>query len=131
MDGFSFKFICSERTTMTQQRFSNIEDAILNGLLDAPTHNDPPFKIDPSVFTTSFKRKIAVTINKYIDQKEPFLAKFNLENAIDDDAGLQHEWITMQGNSAKLGFSLPVSVLKRYYETLIADRNMKIIQGGL
>ena len=114
---------------MTKQRFSDIEDAVLIGLLEAPTHNETPFKVDTDIFTTPLKRKIAATINNYITGGEPELALFRLENAIDENISMQHDWIEIQGNASKLGFGLPISVVKRYYDDLVKANGEKLLRG--
>ena len=103
---------------MTKQRFSDIEDAILVGLLEAPEHKETPFKIDPQIFTTPLKRKIATTINSCIDNEMPEMALYNIENAVDSTEAYQAEWIDIQGDASKLGFGLPISVISRYYVDL-------------
>jgi hypothetical protein len=114
---------------MTTQRYSDIEDAVLIGLLDAPAHNEQPFKLDPEIFTTTLKRKIALTINKYIDENEPEMALFTIENFIDSDERYQPEWIDIHGNASKLGFSLPISAINRYYYKLIEEYKLQILKG--
>ena len=113
---------------MTKQRFSDIEDAILVGLLEAPSHNETPFIIDVDIFTTPFKKRVAAYINKHIDAGTPEMALFNIENMVDDTPSIQHEWIDINGDASKLGFGLPVSALNRYYDSLIIEYKTKIVK---
>ncbi len=105
---------------MTKQRFSDIENAVLVGLLEAPEHNELPFQVDPSIFSTPLKQKIAITLNKYLQNGDPHLAAFNFNNAVDDDPNLQDEWMQMQEKTWAI---LPETTLKKYYDSLLKEKS--------
>lgn len=103
---------------MTKQRFSDIEDAVLVGLLEAPEHDETPFELDPDIFTTPLKRKLATTINKFLAEGDSYMALFTIENTIDSTPKYQPDWLDIQSGASRLGFFLPVSTLRRYYDAL-------------
>ena len=108
---------------MTKQRYLDIENAVLVGLLEATEHGEDPFKVDTDIFTTQLKKKIATTINKYIDDGEAYMAMYKFINAVDEDPILQDEWIHIQEKTYNI---LPVSTIKRYYDDLIVEYKAKI-----
>ncbi len=100
---------------MTKQRHDSIESSILIGLLDAPSSGSAPFRVDPTIFTTPLKRKIAKTINDCIDRGSPELALYNLTNAIDVQVKYQQEWLKIQTVG---GLGMSVSMAWIYYRDL-------------
>ncbi len=113
---------------MTKQRFSDIENAVLVGLLEAPEHDEHPFKTDPTIFTTPLKRSISTTVNKYINNGKPHLAMYTFSKAVDELENLQDEWIEIQEKTSTI---LPVSVLKRYYDDLVVEHKERLFRGEL
>ena len=121
---------------MTKQRFSDIEDAVLVGLLDAPAHDETPFKVDTEIFSTPLKKKIAMTINKHIDSGDPEMALFIIDNTIDETPQYQAEWIDIQGDAMKMSdvvsrreSLLPISKVKKYYASIAIEYNQKLLRG--
>ena len=111
---------------MTDSRINDIENAVLVGLIEASEHGEKPFKIDEKIFANGLKRRLAMTINKYIDSNEPELIQFRIMNAIDNTPELQPIWIE---NNKKTSNILPISVIKRYYDTLVIEYKNRILGG--
>ncbi len=106
---------------MTKQRFSDIEDAVLIGLLESISHEEEPFKTDPKIFSTPLKRKIATTINKCVDDEVSEMALYDIENAIDNTEAYQAEWTDIQSCATRMKFGLPIDTIKKYYSDLLKE----------
>ena len=113
---------------MTSQRYSNVENLLLLGLLDAPEKNETPFTVDPNIFSTRFKKYLAILINKYIESGEAYLARYSIENIVDEHENMQDDWMQIAGSNTSI---LPISVLNRYYADLMKSYNLKIVKGQM
>ena len=113
---------------MTEQRYIDIEDTVLVGLLNAPNSGETPFKVDPEIFTTTFKKRIASHINSLIDEGTPEMALFNIENMVDNTPPLQQEWNNINSSASKFTFPLPVSTSKRYYDGIVMEYTKNMVK---
>ena len=116
---------------MTKQRFSDIENGVLIGLLDAPERGIEVFKVDPEIFTTPLKRKIATTINKYVDKGTPEMAGYKISNTIDESEKYQAEWIDIQGNLLDNKIYHPITMIREYYDDLVVEHKERLFRGEL
>ena len=113
---------------MTDSRINDIENVVLVGLVEASEHGEKPFKIDEKIFANGIKRRLAMTINKYIDSNEPELIQFRVINAIDNDKDLHQSWIEINEKTSSV---LPISTIKKYYDTLVEEYKNMILKGAM
>ena len=98
-------------------RRENIENAILTTFLDSNDLFDDMnklYKLDPGIFTSPFRKRVAENINDVDDNNFGFLALEIEEKTIGTSFAVELINLTAQ-TSLGLGFS------KKYHDKLVAD----------
>jgi len=104
----------------------NIENMILSTFLflndlaqDGEIERDL-FKLDDSIFSTPFRKKIAMRINEVEDEAYSFLS-YEIEESV-MGTSFEMEWVSVLSQN-----SLPLKVVKKYHDDLVEKTRLSKI----